>query len=251
MNTPRELDAIVDRVFAYKPSPKAYKDKLVQSWSVSVEKIFADLRLRLDAPYYDPSVDRVAETLKDSGLELCRLDDLATVALPGKFARIWAKDADHGIRYVNATDLLSLLSLGIPSQRTRYLSTQSDTDIPSLIIRENWLLMTCSGTIGRVFHVPKRMDGWAATHDLIRIVSKSDLTGYLFAWFYSPAAQTQILSHTHGGQIDHITDAQVSSMCVPLLPDKAVKAINGTVIKALQSREKALMKLANSWKQIV
>ena len=89
--------------------------------------------------------------------------------------------------------------------------------------------MTCSGTIGRVFYVPKRLDGWVATHDLIRIIPKGDsLAGYLYAWLSQPDAQTQILSHTHGGQIDHVTDKQVGTVLVPRLPPPTVDgSING------------------------
>lgn len=80
-----------------------------------------------------------------------------------------ATDRKHGLPYLNATDLLSLMALGVPA-RQRYLSCETETDIDALVIREGMLLLTCSGTIGRVFYVPSRLDGWAATHDLIRIV---------------------------------------------------------------------------------
>lgn len=63
------------------------------------------------------------------------------------------------------------------------MSRESETDVEALIIQEGWLLMTCSGTIGRVFYVPKRLDGWAATHDLIRIVPyDKNITGFLLSW---------------------------------------------------------------------
>ena len=109
--------------------------------------------------------------------------------------------------------------------------------------------MSCSGTIGRVFYVSERLDGWAATHDLIRIVpDKTEMVGYLYAYLSTPAAQSQILSHTHGGQIDHVTDAQVASILVPIRPQAEILSISLRVMKALHSREKALEALTDAWR---
>jgi len=56
-------------------------------------------------------------------------------------------------------DLLSLLALGVPAAGQRYISEASDVDLDSVAIDTDWLLMTRSGTIGRVFYLPKRFNG--------------------------------------------------------------------------------------------
>lgn len=216
-----------------------------KNWSLPVERIFGQDGLRIDATFFDPLVDAQVGTL--AGVETNRLDELATLALPGRFERVWAVDEEHGKPYLNATDLLTLFSLGMPA-KVRYLSPESKTDFDALIIHEGWLLMTCSGTIGRVFCVPARLDGWAATHDLIRIIPNSpDLVGCLFAWCLTPVAQAQILSHTHGGQIDHVTDEQVGELLVPRLPEQAARELNERVLSALLARENALEALTHAW----
>ena len=217
------------------------------AWSVPVERVLSDPALRFDSPHYDPAVDAVVSRLRASGLPLSPLSDLARLHLPGQFARVWANDAEHGTPYLNATDLLSLFALGLPSAGPRFLSRFSETDIEALRIRKGWLLMTCSGTIGRVFAVPERLDGWAATHDLIRIVPPSGMVGYLFAWCSTSAARAQILSHTHGGQIDHVTEEQVAGLLVPRLPEKRVREIDRRVVEALEARERALEDLLDAW----
>lgn len=216
------------------------------AWSLSVERIFSSNGLRLDASHFDPVLDSCLGALEASGVPLKPLDDLATVSLPGRFERVWAADEQHGLPYLNATDLLSLFAIGMPSKE-RYLSSESDVDMDALVIRENWLLMTCSGTIGRLFHVPKRLDGWAATHDLIRISPDEGMVGYLFAWCMTDAARTQVLAHTHGGQIDHVTAEQVGSMLVPMLPPNEAKTLDRAVLHALNARENELEKLEKIW----
>lgn len=218
----------------------------VEAWSVSIDHIFADHGLRLDATYFDPEAAMVVANMKSSGLDLYRLGDLATVDLPSQFSRVWAEDAEHGIPYLNATDLMSLFALGVPAA-TRYLSHASDTNIDHLTVREGWLLLTCSGTIGRVFHVPERLDGWVATHDLIRIKPESEVSGYLLAWCRTQAAQAQIAKPTHGGQIDHVTAEQIAEVLVPMLPEDKVRMINDQVIEALNDQELAIKKMATAW----
>ena len=242
---PRELDAITDQVLSYRP-PKAQPRSEPTAWAISVERIFSSNGLRLDAAHFDPELDSCMAGLRESGFPLVPLNNLAQISLPGRFERVWVKDEQHGPPYLNATDLFSLFAIGMPA-RTRYLSRQLDVDVSELIIRQNFLLMTCSGTIGRVFHVPKRLDGWAATHDLIRIIPKEGMVGYLFAWCMTEAARTQVLAHTHGGQIDHVTDEQVGEMLVPLIPAAKARQLDRSVLRALKARENGLERLENLW----
>ena len=234
--TPEELDEII----VERPS--------VESWAVPIVDIFANEDVRLDATHFDPKVAEAIRSLQDSGHDLKPLSELARVELRSQFTRIWAQDSSYGIPYFNATDMLSLLALGVPAGNARYLSRETDTDIDSLIVREGWLLMTCSGTIGRVFYVPKRLNGWVATHDLIRIIPNDPgMVGYLYAWLSSPIAQAQVLSHTHGGQIDHVTDDQVAGVLVPCVSSDRKKKINSTIMKALKAREKAIESITKAW----
>ena len=247
-----ELARIADGVLAYDHSKSARMAEKnatpIESWSVPVTEIFANTNIRLDATYFDPKAAYVVRSLRNSGLQLSELSDLARVELRSQFTRIWAQDRKHGIPYFNATDLLSLFALGEPGGGLRYLSHATDTNIDSLVVREGWLLMTCSGTIGRVFYVPRRLDGWVATHDLIRIIANDPgMTGYLYAWLRTPTAQAQILRHTHGGQIDHVTDNQVAGVLVPHLPPSEIQRIHTLVSAALLDREKAIENLNQAW----
>ncbi len=227
---PKQPDAITNTVLAFKPPAETPRPEPT-AWSVSIERILANGGLRLDAAHFDPELDACLKRLDETGLDLEPLHDLADVVLPGIFERVWATDAKHGLPYLNATDLLSLFAIGLPAKE-RYLSRKSKVDMDALVIRRNWLLMTCSGTIGRVFHVPKRLDG---------------MVDYLFAWCMTNAARTQILAHTHGGQIDHVTDKQVGEMLVPMLPKAEARTLDRAVLRALKLREAGLQKLEKLW----
>lgn len=217
----------------------------VETWAVSLQEIYDNCDLRLDASHYDRQTAETLKQLSKSPHPLRALSAMATINLPNHFVRIWAKDSEHGIPYVNATDLMGLTGIGTISGSARYLSRQTETDINALIIREGWLLMTCSGTIGRIFYVPQRLDGWVATHDLIRIIPNEDVpVGFLHAYLSSPVAQQQIAGYTHGGQIDHVTHHQIGGVLVPDMPQEKMRAIHRRTMVAFELREKAIAALA-------
>jgi len=221
-----------------------------QGWGVSLGDIIGQESIRLDAEHYDPKIMDNMRSLKASKLKLVPLSDLAEIDLPGQFVRIWAQDQNHGIPYLNATDLMSYAALGAPAQ-VRYLSKASDVKMDRLIVHEGIILVTCSGTLGRVFEVPKALNGWAGTHDIVRIRPRDQkLKGYIRAYLSSTYAQIQILSHTHGGQIDHVTATQISSCLVPLLGEKEMHSIADQMDKAEQMKQKAASIVLKSIDQI-
>tara|TARA_R110002110_G_C13416501_1_gene714080 strand:+ start:299 stop:1066 length:768 start_codon:yes stop_codon:yes gene_type:complete len=203
-----------------------------KGWGVSVDQIVLQEGKRIDAEHYDPIVIANDNRLKALGVPLKPLSEFAEVHLPSMFTRIWAKDSDHGVQYLNATDLMSYFALGVPAQE-RYLSHASDVNMSPLIVRKGMILLSCSGTIGRVFDVPDELDGWVGTHDIVRIIPReAEIKGFLRAYLASPFAQTQILSHTHGGQIDHVTGDQVASCLVPELDLAAMAKISEAANKS-------------------
>ena len=241
-------DEMVDAVLGVSYSSKnaLIKNRAsVDTWEVPLQDIYNNKDVRLDASHYDQETAAALQVLRRSKYELKPLSELADVLLPGQFVRIWAMDKLHGIPYVNATDLMSLTGIGQLSDKTRYLSKQTDTDIDELIIRNGWILMTCSGTIGRVFYVPERLDHWVATHDLIRIIPKNPKSvGFLHAYLSSPIAQKQISGHTHGGQIDHVTHHQIGTILVPMVGAEKMAFIHKQTMQALKLREQAINTLA-------
>ena len=122
-------------------------ERRVESWSTSISRILDTEDVRLDATHFDPAVANAVQGLRESGLESQPLSSLASVELRSQFTRIWAQNEEHGLPYLNATDLLSLLALGVPAGAPRYLSYATETKVESLVIHRGWLLMTCSGTI--------------------------------------------------------------------------------------------------------
>ena len=79
------------------------------------------------------------------------------------------------------------------------------------------------------------------------VPDRAEMVGYLYAYLGTRFAQHQIISHTHGGQIDHVTDAQVASCFVPMLAEGEIRRIHARVMDALHLREEMITTLTDSW----
>ncbi len=241
-----KFDEMVDAVLGSSTAPAApgKVKPTVEAWAIPLKDIYDNEDMRLDATHYDRQAALALAELKRCKCSLKPLSDFAEVRLPGLFTRIWAKSIEYGHPYVNATDLMSLTALGVVEE-TRYLSRETNVDIDNLIIHAGWLALSCSGTIGRVFYIPTRLDGWVATHDLIRIIpKKKNVTGFLHSYLSSPLAQSQILGYTYGGQIDHVTDVQIGGILVPVLPPAKQEEFHEKTMRALLAREQAIQSIA-------
>ncbi|MXW17158.1 MAG: hypothetical protein F4123_07605 [Gemmatimonadetes bacterium] len=218
----------------------------VASWSVTADEITEGKGTRLDAGSYEPGLTETLDELAAGAKELVPLGDLAHVSLGKWFERVFTDDPEHGVPYCNPTDLLNLMAFGVP-QAIRYLSPATNTDIDRLLIREGWLLLTCSGSVSRVFYVGQRLHGWVATHDIVRIVPHDGLTGYIYAWLTTPQAKKHIAGHQHGGVVQHITEEQVAESLVPRFSATVEGRINKVVMRALKDRERAIETLVSAW----
>ena len=110
-----------------------------------------------------------------------------------------------------------------------------------LSLSENMILITRSGTIGKITLVPKHWDNWVASEHLIRIVPISkDIAGYLAAYLSTPYGKELVKRFTYGAVVDEIDASHVSNVAVPLLKNKEVqKQINDLILSANQKRYEA------------
>lgn len=90
-----------------------------KGWGVSVDAISKQDQIRMDAEHYEPGIVANYAQLKSLGVALAPLSDFADVELPSMFSRIWAQDAQHGIPYLNATDLMSYITDLCAARRCR------------------------------------------------------------------------------------------------------------------------------------
>ena len=212
------------------------RDGSLQNYSVSLGKV----NYRLDGSYYVPITQVLKDHLYKHALEVTTVGDpriSQSVILPGRFKRVYVEKG-RGITFLGGKQILKL-----DPNNKKYLSLvhHEDRIKEQLTLHENFTLITCSGTIGKVALVPKHWDGWTANQHVIRVVPKSkNIAGYLYAWLSSDYARQLITHHTYGAVIDEISDGHVSEIPVPLCRDQKIqKQINTKVLAANRKRFEA------------
>ncbi|MFH0814897.1 MAG: restriction endonuclease subunit S, partial [Candidatus Falkowbacteria bacterium] len=113
-------------------------------------------------------------------------------------------------------------------------------DLPEISLRENMLVITCSGTIGRVHIVPRYMDGWTANQHALRVIPTEEVNpGYLYAWLASDYGYRLLTRYSYGSVILEIDRWMLGAVPVPL-PDIAVRnEIGDLVLRANNLRDEA------------
>ncbi len=95
--------------------------------------------------------------------------------------------------------------------------------IQAIRVRQGDIVITRSGTIGRVAYITRRLDGAIVSDDLIRVrVPDERLRLYVFAFLQSAVALEQMLRNEYGSVQQHLDPAHVADLLVPVPEDPAV-----------------------------
>jgi len=223
-------------------TPKADGVPGAVSYSVDARWIKNSTGLRFDASHYNPTLARALAMLRGSGLELRPLGDVCErVFIPPRFKRVYVV-REHGIAFLQGSHIVQAQPTDL-----KYVSPAVHKNLNEWLIREGWLLVTRSGTVGRVAITPKSWDGWAASEHLLRIVPRSDPTcppGYLYAFLRSFAGQAQLTSRIYGAVVDELTEEQTRSVLIPVATTPAqrrtVQTISEASLEAVKRQEQSV-----------
>ena len=229
----RELN--LPEIDTLKEQSKTNDDK-VENFSVRL----SELAGRVDASYHVPIVKTIIEHLKKYAREITTFENsdvCAEIILPGRFKRVYV-DEGYGRVFIGGKQLGELE----PSNK-KYLSLvhHKDRIAKQLELHENMILITCSGTIGKVALVGKQWENWAANQHIIRVVPASkEIAGYLYVFLLSDYGYELITHHTYGSVVDEIDDQHVRRIPIPLLKNRSVQdKINSLALSANQKRYEA------------
>jgi len=167
---------------------------------------------RLDAHFYNPIAKKAIKNIEENSSNFLKLKNGVSekVFYLNRFTRTFVEKG-FGIPYMAGKDIIKIK----PSD-VKYLSYTETSNLDEYKLNTGWILMTCSGTLGRTCYVYKNYENWVGTHDLIRIVATSNVdSGYLYAFLSSDYGYYQAMRFKHGAVIDHLTPEQVEEITIP------------------------------------
>lgn len=198
-----------------------------------------DLAGRLDVSYHLPVVHAIEERLLANAAEVATVSDPRVskrIILPGRFARVFVEEG-YGCVMIGGKQLGEL----DPSNKKYLSKTKHKKELDALAISPGTILVTRSGTIGKVAFVPRHWNQWIPSDHIIRIVPANEtIGGFLYVWLSSEWALPLVKRNTYGAVIDEISDAQLAAVPVPLLKDPATQTeINRLALDASKLRSEA------------
>lgn len=218
-------------------NPKYFNGKLaLKNFSVKLSKVDN----RIDASYHVPIVNAIMSHLEKYAGAVTTMGDSRIsqeIILPGRFKRIYVEEG-QGAVFFGGKQLFEL----DPSNK-KYLSlTHHNNRIKEeLTLKENTILITRSGTIGKVNIAPKHWANWIANEHIIRVVpADNSIAGYIYCWLASDYGYELIRRFTYGSVVDEIDDKHVARIQIPLLRNNNVQQkINDLVLETNQKRYEA------------
>lgn len=200
-------------------------------------KAFFDAGWRIDPDVHLSEGSIIRNELKHLPYQLSTVGENAINVFYGNiFSRIFVRKPEHGMPYLAASDtVLANLDTG------RYLSKKQAAELNYLILKKDWILVTCSGTLGNVTYTNKNFENRIATHDLIRVIpnSKKVNKGTLYAFLASKFGYYQITQSQFGGVVKHINTEQTKSIIVPVFPKDFQQEVDEMVQESARLREES------------
>ena len=123
---------------------------------------------------------------------------------------------------------------------SKYISAKTETNLESLKVKKGMLLMTVSGTIGKVSIAGKKLDNQVFSHDMLRLIGKGKYdTGFIYCYFLTNTGQNILQSNNYGAVIKHIEPEHLQNIIIPNAPETLKKEIHELVIKSYDLRDES------------
>lgn len=216
------------------PRPQTNRPEMPHPKAFTVSA--SGLNDRLDASYHVPVARTAARLLREGKYPPAQLHTLVDdVVVAPRFKRIYVSQ-EHGVPLLQGSHLPQMRPYDL-----KYLSRTQQKNLECWIVRKGWVLVTCSGTIGRVGMVSSYWDKWAASQHLLRVVpnySKGH-PGYIAAFLMTPYGQHQLTAKIYGGVVDELTAEDTSVVWIPNAPKGIQTAIGECVVRAFDKKDEA------------
>lgn len=189
---------------------------------------------RLEASVYDIEAKQARQLIKSGKFPITTIGGeggLTTSYTGPRFKRIWVEKSDLPI-YQPST------IADIKPTPDGYISHLTKTNIEALRVKKGQVLMTCSGTIGKVSYVSETLDNKIFSHDLLRIDCKDVVDqGYIYTYLKSKIGNRILSTNSYGAVITHIEPEHLATVPIPDASYDIKKKIHNLVVRSYELRD--------------
>lgn len=210
---------------------------------INAKDILSDPTRRIDAWYWDPNKNNIAKKIEESVgteiKEIVRLGDLVIdhgIFYPGRHKRNYVAPNENSVPFYSGTQILQVRPFDIKYQPKDYNPARKH------FVEKDWILITRSGSTGRVVMVTDSMAGSMVTEHVIRVICDKNIIDpyYVYAYLATEDIGKVLLEKgIYASVVDHITPEFVATIPVPRLAPEKEKEIADKVRNAEEMRDKA------------
>lgn len=219
-------------------------------FSVKFSEINSSASLSFNPIQYLPKHNNALQSILKLGdredFELHRLGDIASVFNGPRFKRPYA---DLGVtqgptirKYFTGTALTQLNLDNVKYLDSNKANRQTKKHLETLTIYRGYILISDSGTLGRVTYALSQHDGHVATNNLIRVIIEDRfLRGYVYQFLKSDIGQSLMLKNAYGTNQEHLEPDVIAEIPIPIPKDRSiVDSIGEKVINSIDRLEESL-----------
>ena len=191
---------------------------------------------RLEASVFDVEAKQARQIIYNGKYDVTTVggnDGLTSSYTGARFKRVWVKTSEYPIFQPSSI-------VDIKPSPDGYISKRTQTNIDALRVKEGQVLMTCSGTIGKLSYVSKTLDNTIFSHDLLRIDCKEPTdAGYLYAYLKSKIGNKILLTNSYGAVITHIEPEHLATVPIPNAPATIKRKIHTLIAESYRLRDES------------
>lgn len=222
--------------FVTSPGLKVAIDEMPVKWCTISLSEMVKRGKRLEASVYDVEAKQAHKIIVEGNYPITMLGGekgLTTSYTGARFKRIWVEKSEYPIYQPSTIMDINPIPDG-------YISAITDTNIDALRVSKGQILMTCSGTIGKVSFVSDTLDGLIFSHDLLRINCKNvNDAGYVYAFLKSKIGNKILLTNSYGAVITHIEPEHLATVPIPNAPDTLKQKIGNLILRSYALRDES------------
>lgn len=191
---------------------------------------------RLEAGSYNLEMRKSNEILKKCKYPLVSLvsDDYVIKTYNGSRTKrnYISKDSSNAKMFLGGSEILDIYP------KTKKYLDSSDKKYSSYKIKEDDILLTCSGTIGKMSYVSKTLKDCLVSQHVIKLRAK-DLQGYIYAYLKTDLAQNLIKSNKYGSLVSHIEPEHLEEILIPNPPYLLKRKVHDLIINSYRNRDES------------
>lgn len=197
-------------------------------------------------PKHNAAFEKVLKLGDSDEFEIHRLADLGVVFNGPRFKRPYAEagvtEGPTIRKYFTGTALTQLNSDNVKYLDESLANKQTKGHLEKLTIYKGYILISDSGTLGRVTYALNQHDKHIATNNLIRVVIDDlALRGYVYQFLKSEIGQSLMLRNAYGTNQEHLEPDVIGEIPVPVPKSrKALEQVGLKVIRSISELESSI-----------